>query len=133
MVVVVGKPAPAEVSGHVVNEPMDSYFMDTVQVRVADILGVDLARSVPGAREVEPRPANPLSDDLRLLQVFETDWRRTYGEDKWLAVKGGTVVAHGPTRRSVEEQIKVQAIEPPLLYVPPKKEERIYEMFSIGL
>jgi len=48
---------------------------------------------------------------LRFLEVFESDWRRTYGEDQWLAVKGGTVIAHGPTRKTVEQQVKDQAID----------------------
>ena len=106
--------------------PIDDYFMDALRIRVAEIMGVDVSKGSLGSEE-------GLYAELRALEVFESDWRRVYGDADWLAVKGRTVVAHAPLWKTVEQQVKDQAIEAPVLYVPPKKEEHICEMLSIGL
>lgn len=106
--------------------PIDDYFIDALRIRIAEIMGVDVSKGSLGSEE-------GLYAELRALEVFESDWRRVYGDADWLAVKGRTVVAHAPLWNTVEQQVKDQAIEPPVLYVPPKKEEHICEMFSIGL
>lgn len=133
LVVVVGKPLTRDPLNSLVSDPVDSYFLDAVQVRVAEILGIEFTKLACGARTVEVRGRDDLSTDFKLLEVFESDWRRVYGEDKWLALKGGTVIAHGLSRPAVEQELRERGVKSPVLYVPPKKEERICEMFTIGL
>jgi hypothetical protein len=133
VVVLVAKPAPASAPEAPSADPIDGYFLDAVQVRVAEILGIDLTKSAGGVKFPEPGASDDLSEDLRMLETFEPRWRRIYGAEQWLAVKGGTVVAHGPSRKGVEQGVRDSGLGPPVLYVPPKKEERICEMFSIGL
>lgn len=133
LVVLVGKPLTRDALKSAVGDPIDSYFLDAVQVRIAEILGIHPTKLASGLEVAELRAPDDLSVNLKLLENFEPDWRRIYGADQWLAVKGGTVVAHGPSRSAVGQALCERGIKSPVLYVPPKKEEQICEMFTIGL
>lgn len=108
--------------------PLDSYFLDTLSNRVAQIVGAGEVLGADFQLGKVTHEGGQVLSELRALRDCESLWRLTYGVDEWLAVKDGQVVAHNRERSVLEKLVKTNNIQPPVLYVPPKGKDEIAEI-----
>ncbi len=123
LLVIVGKVFKCEDIDACYRPPIDSYFLDAIYHRVAQIIGVPCkSHVVLNSTDITDQGERVLAE-LRELRSCEAFWRDQCGDDVWLAVKGGTVVAHAEDRSVLESIIHSQGIPPPVLYVAPKGQQ----------
>ena len=103
--------------------PIDTYFLDAVRHRVSQALGVPCGWEADLSISQVTTEGEQVLSELRSLEKCEQLWRSEYGEDQWLAVKNGTVRGHNKDRGKLEQFVRENNLEPPVLYVPPKGQE----------
>lgn len=123
VLVIVAKPVGySEVMRHT-PPPIDSYFLDTVSHRVSQVLGLSCDMEVGINNPQVTGDGEQVLSELSSLEHCEDLWRSEYGNEEWLAVKGGTVMDHNRDRNELEKSIHKKDIKPPVLYVPPLGKE----------
>jgi len=119
LLLVVGKRSAPEGQG----VPIDSFFLDALRLVAAELLELPAEGGSAGVGEGARGAQEEVFREIARVKQFEHLWRRKYGPDAWLAVRGGTVVAHAKSRRELEERLAAEGIEAPVLHVPPEGEE----------
>jgi hypothetical protein len=108
--------------------PFNLRFLDAVAASVLLIVGEAPAAAAPGVGKPDAKIVT--FEELRHWRDCRVLWRRRYGPERWLAVKGSQVVADAASSAELDRQIAGKQIPPPVLYVPPEGQEAGGEVCS---
>jgi len=114
-----------------VDSPFNKYFVDAIAARIAPILGRPApCRAVPARHKLPEGTRTMPFNELAAWRQCKHLWRKRFGADVWIAVKGTLPIARAKTVEELDKQVRALNADPPLLYAPPEGEEKVYDIVS---
>lgn len=114
-----------------VETPFNKFFVDAIAASIAPVLGGSTAMGTMGTTNgaVEAKRTTPFNE-LAAWRECKPLWRKTFGAEVWIAIKGTQAIATAKTQEELDEKLRELKVEPPLLYAPPESEEKVYDIIS---
>lgn len=128
ILLVLRKTVPVAGAGQAVPSPFTMSYLAAVAASVLRIVGEVPAAPVSAVGKPDAKVVT--FEELKHWRECRVLWRRRYGPERWLAVKGSQVVADAASSAELDRQIADEQIPPPVLYVPPEGQEAGGEVCS---